>query len=174
MIIALDEVPINGAAMIDLSLRDFRRALRSLEREVELALQAQTGCCGVSSAQCHLLLSIEEADRASIGDLASTLELDASTISRSVDGLVKGGLVERREDPENRRRQIVRLSEAGKAKADSINRTCDRYYRRLLDSLPPAEAHALRVSLPIFARALRAFRLSEGGEVCRETGERPS
>lgn len=160
--------------MTETSLRDFRRALRILEREVDLALQTQTGCCGVSSAQCHLLLAVEEAGRASIGDLASDLELDASTLSRTVDGLVKAGLAERREDPENRRRQIVSLSEAGKAKTDSINELCDRYYRRLLDFLPTPEAETLLASLPIFARALRTFRLEGEGKSCCEAPGRTS
>lgn len=160
--------------MSDTPIRDFRRTLRTLEREVNLALQAQTGCCGVSSAQCHLLLTLEESGPSSVGDLAAALELDSSTLSRTVDGLVRAGLAERREDPENRRRQIVSLSGAGRDKADSINGLCDRYYRRLLGSLPPAEADVLHKALPILARAFRSFRLAEGSAACCDRSGRPS
>ncbi len=156
------------------SIRDFRRNLRVLEREVERALQAQTECCGVSSAQCHLLLTLEESGASTVGDLAARLELDPSTLSRTVDGLVKAGLAERREDPENRRRQIVSLSGTGTAKADSINEQCDLYYRRLLDSLPPAEAETLLAALPVLARALRAFRESQGPAACCKLSGRPA
>lgn len=153
------------------SIRDFRRNLRVLEREVERALQAQTDCCGVSSAQCHLILTLEESGASTVGDLAARLELDPSTLSRTVDGLVKAGLAERREDPENRRRQIVTLSGSGKAKADSINSLCDRFYKKLLGSLPPAEADILVSMLPILSRALRTLRESERSvECCRLPG----
>jgi len=47
--------------MADSSIRSFRKGLRALERQVELALVAQTECCGVTPAQCHLLLAVEEA-----------------------------------------------------------------------------------------------------------------
>lgn len=157
--------------MTPTALRNFRRNLRILEREIEQALQAQTECCGISSAQCHLLLALEEAGSTSIGELAAGLELDPSTLSRTVDGLVRAGLVERREDPENRRRQIVSLSGPGKAKADSINERCDLYYRRILGALPPADAENLLAALPVLAETLRSFRHGNGGaECCGQAG----
>ena len=156
--------------MMDLPIREFRRDLRSLERHVELALISQTECCGVTPAQCHLLLEVEEEGEASVGELASALELDASTLSRTVDGLVKTGLLERREDPENRRRQLVCLSAAGRAKTDFINSVCDRYYEGLLAALPEEEAGVILKALPLIVLALRAWRSrGESGACCQET-----
>jgi DNA-binding MarR family transcriptional regulator len=143
-------------------IRDFRRGLRVLERQAELALISQTECCGVTPAQCHLLLEVEEADEASVGELATTLELDASTLSRTVDGLVRAGLLARREDPENRRRQLVALSAAGREKAAIINEACDRYYEGFLGTLPEAKLRILLKALPLLVGALRSWRL-EGG-----------
>jgi DNA-binding MarR family transcriptional regulator len=147
-------------------VRSFRKGLRALERQVELALSEQSQCCGVTPAQCHLLLEVEEGGESSVGELAASLELDGSTLSRTVDGLVRSGLLERREDPDNRRRQLVRLSSAGKAKADSINLSCDEYYRRLLAGLPAAEVAALGAALPKFAEAMRSLRLGSPAESC--------
>jgi len=167
--------------MADFSIRNFRKGLRALERQVELALVAQTECCGVTPAQCHLLLVAEEAGEASVGDLAAVLELDPSTLSRTVDGLVRAGILERREDPDNRRRQLVRLSASGREKADSINDLCDRYYDGLLASLPAGETETLMAALPLLAKAMRAWRFAEGsgasgglngsGGCCREPRE---
>lgn len=163
--------------MADSSIRNFRKGLRALERQVELALIAQTECCGVTPAQCHLLLAVEEAGEASVGDLASVLELDASTLSRTVDGLVRAGILGRREDPANRRRQLIRLTPSGREKADSINDLCDRYYDGLLASLPAGETEMLMAALPLFAKTMRAWRFAEGsgaldgsGGCCRESG----
>jgi len=88
------------------------------------------------------------------------LELDASTLSRTVDGLVKAGLLSRKEDPDNRRRQLVCLSPAGRTKADSINALCDRYFEDLLGALPAREAAVLMKAIPLFAKALRDWRLA--------------
>jgi DNA-binding MarR family transcriptional regulator len=152
--------------MNDQDLRGFRRELRSLERQVELALLAQTDCCGVTPAQCHLILEAEEGGESSVGELAAALELDASTLSRTVDGLVKTGLLERREDPANRRRQLVCLSAQGHDKAASINSVCDCYYEGLFASLPKEEAAAIRKALPLFTKALRAWRQAGGAGSC--------
>jgi DNA-binding MarR family transcriptional regulator len=150
--------------MADSSIRDFRKGLRTLERQVELALVTQTECCGVTPAQCHLLLAAEEAGEASVGDLAAVLELDPSTLSRTVDGLVRAGVLERREDPENRRRQLVQLTASGREKADSINDLCDRFYDGLLATLPAGEKDMLVAALPLFARTMRAWRFSGGSD----------
>jgi len=157
--------------MPDISLRVFRSGLRALERQVELALAEQTDCCGVTPAQCHLLLAVEEQGEASVGELAAELELDASTLSRAVDGLVRAGFLSRREDPGNRRRQLVRLSPDGKEKADYINARCDEYYAGILARLSAREAGILQKAVPLFANAMRDFRLAgDGAACCRGAG----
>jgi len=152
--------------MSNSSLQSFRKGLRTLERQVERALVVQTECCGVTPAQCHLLLEVEEANEASVGDLASLLELDASTLSRTVDGLVKAGFLDRREDSANRRRQLVRLTVSGRGKVDSINDLCNRYYEGLLATLPAGEAAVLLEAIPLFAKALSGWRLEGGSGNC--------
>jgi DNA-binding MarR family transcriptional regulator len=150
----------------DIDIRAFRGQLRQLERQVELNLATQTSCCGVTVAQCHVLLEVEASGEAAIGSLAACLELDASTLSRTVDGLVRAGLIERREDPENRRRQLVRLTPAGREKADFINDSCDRFYRDLLRRLPGEQAEAVRVALPLLVQAFRTGHLAAPSTAC--------
>jgi DNA-binding MarR family transcriptional regulator len=144
-------------------IRAFRRELRALERRVERVLAEQSSCCGVTTAQCHAILALEEAGRSSLADLAAALELDSSTLSRTVDGLVKEGLADRREDPTNRRRAILSLSAAGEAAAARINEACDRYYRSLLSSLSEADARGVLRAVPILSEALSAWSASGAG-----------
>lgn len=140
-------------------LRDFRRSLRALEREVELSLVSQTECCGVTSAQCHILLELEARGSASVGELAEALELDPSTLSRSADSLVRAGLVSRAEDQANRRRQILALAAAGREKVDSINVACDRYYDEVLAGVERGARRGLAEAVAFLATAIRATRL---------------
>jgi DNA-binding MarR family transcriptional regulator len=144
--------------MAKISIKAFRQGLRELEREVDLALSSQTGCCGVTIAQCHLLLAVEDSGEPSVSEIAAVLELDASTLSRTVDGLVRTGLLARREDPLNRRRQLVSLTREGRTRVDSINSLCDRYYGGLLDALPEDKVQAIAEALPLFAKAMRDRR----------------
>lgn len=126
--------------MEQIQLRDFRKYLREIEREVARSLKDQTTCCGVTMAQCHVILELGELGNPSIGDLADRLKLDASTLSRTVDGLVKSGLLNRLEDPRNRRRTVISLTEKGQAVSESINTQCDQFYLSLFSKIP-AERH---------------------------------
>jgi DNA-binding MarR family transcriptional regulator len=140
--------------------------MRRLEQETEKALTVQTECCGVSSAQCHLLLEIAEAVEGSIGDFAERLELDISTLSRGIDTLVKAGLATRAVDAANRRKQIVRLTPDGLATARIINETCDAYYLQLLGALPPELQTATVQAVPLLALAMKQARTAIGGSAC--------
>jgi len=146
------------------SVRDFRRSLRALEREVELSLASQTECCGVTSAQCHILLEVEGRGSPSIGELAEALELDPSTLSRTVDSLVKAKLVSRVDDPSNRRRQLVELLPLGLAKVEYINLVCDEYYDGVLSSAEGLGRGEIGRVVAFLAEAIRSKRLS--GSCC--------
>jgi DNA-binding MarR family transcriptional regulator len=143
------------------TLRSFRRDLRSLEREIALALEAQTDCCGVTTAQCHLLLEVAFHGKASIGEAAAALEVDASSLSRTADSLVKAGYLAREDDPDNRRRQILSLTAKGQAKVDEIDERCDAYYSSALAPMRETERKALLESLPILASLLKCERTSQ-------------
>jgi DNA-binding MarR family transcriptional regulator len=137
-------------------VREFRAVLRSLVRALDGSLQAKTDRGGVTTAQCHLLLEIAEGGEGSIGEYAGRMALDQSTLSRTVDNLVKLGFVEREPDPENRRRQLVDLSKAGRKKAESINALCDGEYGRVLARIPEAKRKSLLEGLDLLVSALRA------------------
>lgn len=140
------------------ALRNFRHALRQLETEIGLGLSGQTACCGVTVAQCHLLLETERCGGACLGDLADSLATDKSALSRTVESLVRDGLVERAQNPENRRKVSIRLTGAGAEKAESINLICDESHERVF-SLIPADKHDQVVeSVVLLASAMRRSR----------------
>jgi DNA-binding MarR family transcriptional regulator len=151
------------------AIRDFRKNLRALEREVQLSMASDTGCCGVSLAQCHLLLEVEDRGRTRITALADILELDKSTLSRTVDGMCRAGLLNREIDPSNRRQQIISLTVAGKEKAETVNSLCDGSYARLFDFIPAASRRSVVKSVALVAEAMRHMRKSPGTPCCKES-----
>jgi DNA-binding MarR family transcriptional regulator len=117
-------------------LREFRRTMRRFERLMIEARDCGCSTSGTTVAQCHLLLGIEETQPTTITDLADELELDRSTISRTVEGVVDMGLVTREADSSDRRCFNLILTPEGKQTVAEIHRENDRYFSRLLASVP--------------------------------------
>jgi len=139
------------------SLVAFRRHLRVLEREIVRQLEADTGCCGVTLAQCHALLELS-AVPSSLTSLATALELDISTLSRTVDGLVRAGLVERSDDVSDRRALRLSLTAAGAAKVAFIDETCNAYYAQLLAGMSEREQRCVLQAVGLLGERMRRLR----------------
>ncbi len=118
------------------NIQEFRRNLRHVEREVDRQLKAETNCCGVTLAQCHVLIELGECETLTLAALARRLCLDASTLSRTVDLLVKAKLVNRVTNPTNRRSVALSLTAKGRTKVNRLNQDCNAYYGRMLHGLP--------------------------------------
>jgi len=123
--------------MRNTSIRLFRKAVRAFEQA--MVAQLNTCCSGVSQAQCHALIAIEEHGKLTIGQLAQNLDLDNSTLSRTVQGLVEVGFVERTVHPTDRRAVLLSLTEKGRATCHVFNEASDRYYTAVLEQIPPEE-----------------------------------
>jgi DNA-binding MarR family transcriptional regulator len=70
-------------------------------------------------AQRKLMVAVAAHQPATLGEIAKAVGRGAPAVSRSVDTLVRAGLVERTQDPDNRRRLALKLSEAGRARLDA-------------------------------------------------------
>jgi len=138
--------------------------LRKLEAEIGLSLSGETECCGVTVNQCHLLLETEYRGKASLGALAEALDLDKSTLSRTADALVIDGLLERADDPENRRKVTINLTEKGSAKASEVNRLCDAFYAQVLSRIPAEKRDEVMEAVVLLADAMRLSR--KGDDTC--------
>jgi DNA-binding MarR family transcriptional regulator len=121
---------------MDLSaVRRFRRSLRRFERLLEDILREETCCHGVSVAQCHALMSMDELEGPCLGDLAAHMGLDKSTLSRTVDALVKAGLVLREPGGVDRRKTLLLLTENGKALCERIHADNDALFVKVLEGV---------------------------------------
>jgi DNA-binding MarR family transcriptional regulator len=133
-------------------IRHFRKILRSFERLT--TIQLKSCCSGVSLAQCHVLLEIEEQGQATTGQLAQRLGLDKSTLSRTIDGLVDIGLVERLPNPSDRRFTPLAVTKQGKSICDAINRSADEYYGRVFENIPQVKHDAIIQNFSLLVQAL--------------------
>lgn len=156
-------------------LRVFRAKLRMLEREIGRCLEDQTACCSVTVAQCHVLLELDGLGSVNLKALSARLELDKSTLSRAVDSLVGLGLVDRKQDPDNRRQQIIALTKSGEGRVADIHQRCDAYYQAMLVRLPAVDLSAIVRGIGLLAEAMLAQRRDTGEpRCCRETAASPA
>jgi MarR family transcriptional regulator for hemolysin len=93
-----------------------------------------------------LLISRCGAEGVRPGALAVALGLEASSLVRVVDHLIASGLVERHEDPHDRRARILRLTEEGGKAAEQMDQALRPFRRKLFGGFDPADVEAcLRV-----------------------------
>jgi DNA-binding MarR family transcriptional regulator len=147
-------------------LRDFRRMIRIFEREFATELTVETSCCGVTLAQCHALLELDAAGEVSLSGLAEMAGLDKSTLSRTIESLVRDNLVNRTTDSDDRRAVCISLSAMGKERASAINEMCDEYYGKLLSEIPVSSHAAVIETLGLIGNAMTKIRLR--GSCCAE------
>ena len=138
-------------------IRGFRNRLRAFERKLWDQLNDQLNgksCSNVSLAQCHTILELGEQGRTTIGELAKSMGLDKSTLSRTIDSLVKKGLVDRVPNPSDRRYTLINLTKGGASTCKQINSTNDAYFERIFKAIPKGEHDKIIQSFELLEEAM--------------------
>ena len=138
-----------------------RQASRQLVRELGFLDDGQNGL-GITHSQCHTLIELERQERLTAGELAQALNLDKSTMSRTVAGLVKRGYVAMRAQPGDRRRRQLVLTARGRTKVGQIHRQADGSVQAALSGLAAEDRAAVVRGLSLYAGALARQRARAG------------
>jgi len=131
--------------------------LRAFERKLWGHLNDQLNdksCGNVSLAQCHTILELGEQNQTTIGELAKSMGLDKSTLSRTIDSLVKKGLVDRVPNPSDRRYTLISLTKGGESTCKQINSTNDAYFKRIFKTIPSEEHDRIIQSFALLVEAM--------------------
>jgi DNA-binding MarR family transcriptional regulator len=102
----------------------------------------------LEQGQRKLLAAISAAEPATLNQIAEAVGRGAPAVSRSVDALVRAGLVERQPDPDNRRRLALRLTSEGRARLDAApegNRGLQQKFARIAQSELRAVERAIEI-----------------------------
>jgi DNA-binding MarR family transcriptional regulator len=102
---------------------------------------------GVTGRQVGVLIAIDDRVPLSQQEVALRLGVDRTTMVDLIDELEGKGLVQRRQDPADRRRNVVALTPAGTATLAAASRATQEAERRFLGSLPAPQAAAFRETL---------------------------
>jgi DNA-binding MarR family transcriptional regulator len=141
--------------------RELLLGIRGLVRRFSLAERADVACCGVTVAQAATLETLHREGPLRLGSLGRRLGVTPSTLSRNVERLEAGELVQRDTDPEDARSSRVSLTGKGRAAARELERQELAFALQVLERLP---AERREVVSSAFQDLLVAIR--EATEAC--------
>jgi DNA-binding MarR family transcriptional regulator len=100
-----------------------------------------------------MLSAIGSKEPVTLNEVAKTVGRGAPAVSRSVDALVRAGLVERTQDPNNRRRLALKLTQAGR---DQMSKRIagGPALRSKLERLAHSELRAVERAIEILERGV--------------------
>jgi DNA-binding MarR family transcriptional regulator len=138
-------------------MKAFKGALGYLSKNFEGCGKEGSSCCGVTRSQWDVLVEVGDQGAMSLIDLAKALSLDTSTLSRTVNGMVMVGLLERIQSTTDRRFVTIELSERGQVLLKQINQIYENQMSAMLTYLPlERQALALEVLLELAEAAQKA------------------
>ena len=140
-----------------MSTRRYDGSLHYLLKHAQMRLAVLTGPAlepfGISGRQCAVLVAVNEQAPSSQHDIAQRMGVDRTTMVTLVDELEAKGLVYRRPDSRDRRKNVVALTEAGHTTLEGATSAVDEAERRFLGLLSDDQAAAFRETLRAAALA---------------------
>jgi MarR family transcriptional regulator for hemolysin len=125
-----------------------QRVAKSLHRAFDDALAEEGG----SLPTWLILVSVKSGRPGTQRELAAAVGIRGATLTHHLASLERDGVVSRRRDPDNRRVQVVELTDAGEALFDRLRQAAVAFDARLRDGLSEGELDQLRSLLDRLAR----------------------
>ena len=102
--------------------------------------------------QASVLGRLDRCGSQSVSDLAAAERVRPQSMAQTVGDLEADELVERKPDPDDRRRALVRLTEAGKARIEADRRAREGWLVKALEELPEADRETVEAAVEILKR----------------------
>lgn len=130
----------------------------------ELAVELRLACMRISrrvrfesaadQLPPHQFSVLARLDRgaATPGELAEIEKVSAPSMTRTVSALVEAGLVDRADNPADRRQVVLRLTDSGREVLSDVRARRDLWMSMRLAQLSEHELEMLRVAVPLLAR----------------------
>jgi DNA-binding MarR family transcriptional regulator len=134
--------------------KQLREMVRILERKLGILQESEFSCCGITMAQCHALVEIGRAKSISLNELAELINLENSTMSRTVNNLVTNELAKRDIDPQDRRYVTISLTESGQKLYEGIEEGMNLYFSKVYHSIPESKREQVMESVQILLDAI--------------------
>ena len=134
--------------------REIARLVSIAERQIGRATDRVLVVLGTSAAQRPVLEALWERGEISPAELAKAAHVQGPPMSRMLKRMEATGLVKRRGDPDDRRRQLVSLTTKGERLREFLPGIADGVVAKALEALEPGTAERLREDLSALVAAL--------------------
>lgn len=139
-----------GRVMMHHSRRDFMRIMRE---------------SGLSMPQLSLFMRIHyHRSGCNVSDVAAQLGVSNARASQMIERLVVQGLLERSEDPDDRRAKRITLTEAGEAQVQRVEHSRQQWLEELTSTLSEAQRAQIRDALILLTEAASELEGLHPGE----------
>jgi DNA-binding MarR family transcriptional regulator len=138
----------------DVPLPSLMREARDVYRDAIRSALDAAGCDDIPRNSVFVLAGLDQSAHApkfsSQSDVVETLGLSKQAASQLIDTLVLREYLERRNDPEDRRRMEVRLTDRGRTASIAIRTAIDATEAALAQLITADELHGLRAGLAAY------------------------
>jgi DNA-binding MarR family transcriptional regulator len=132
----------------------FRELINEILIQSRLLSSDRSAIKGLTPKQVHILAEISD-HLYTHGELAKRLRVDSSTLTRTIDPLVKKNLITREINPRNRREILIQLTTQGLEILDKINSLLDEYCGQILKKVPSDQQEMVELSIRILVQIMR-------------------
>jgi transcriptional regulator, MarR family len=146
---------------------DFMKLLWRLDHALQTTSRRMAERVGVTGPQRLALRVVGRFPGITPGETAAVLRLHPSTVTVIVRGLERAGLVERSEDPADRRRTRLHATPTGRKVASSTGGTVEEAVRRTLARVPAGDLETAARVLSALASELEPTAAGRGSRADR-------
>jgi len=136
-------------------LESMRHLFQLMLRRLGLLQKESSQCCGVTLVQSHILYEIKSNSQLTLNELAEKLNLNNSTTSRHIQGLVEQELVNRQPDSQDRRYVSLSLTNKGETLEEEIGKLMMEHLEDILNHLPPSKIPQIYEDLHLLMEAIK-------------------
>lgn len=121
--------------------------LAALSRKISRKYNAQCAAYGITATQSFVILDLLEHDGSSVKDIANRIQLDSPAVTGVIDRLYKEELVQRTEDPTDRRSLQIFLTPRGRVLAETVIPMADEFNRSIKEGFSADEVKLFEKAL---------------------------
>jgi DNA-binding MarR family transcriptional regulator len=110
-------------------------------------------------AQFGILMQLHYQHQCGITDISNRMEISSAAASQLVDKLVQGALLERTEDPQDRRVKKLKLTAKGQGLIDAGIQARSSWMDELIATLTPEESAVVVEGFSILTEAARRIEI---------------
>jgi DNA-binding MarR family transcriptional regulator len=106
--------------------------------------------------QASVLGRLDRCGSQSVSDLAAAERVRPQSMAQTVGDLEGEGLVDRKPDPDDRRRALVTITEAGKSRIEADRRAREGWLVKAFEEMPEADLAAIERTVEVLRRVADA------------------